>query len=181
MLKKDLLTNELIDEKWWISPLLVLFGLLVFIVYSTWAAWQGEYFWWSGGNDGFGGYLSPFYSPSVYIDISKPGVPPMDHSLLGSWPEWLSWLPGQSPAWLILIFPLSFRFTCYYYRKAYYRAFSLNPPACAVQPIKGIPSKISTLTNENINAFSSGKSYDGERGLLLVQNIHRYSMYFAVI
>ena len=44
MLKKDLLTNELIDEKWWISPLLVLFGLLVFIVYSTWAAWQGEYF-----------------------------------------------------------------------------------------------------------------------------------------
>ena len=181
MLKKDLITNELIDDKWWISPLLVLLGLLIFIVYSTWAAWQGEYFWWSGGNEGFGGYLSPFYSPTVYIDALKPGVPPMDHSLLGSWPEWLSWLPGQSPAWLILIFPLSFRFTCYYYRKAYYRAFSLNPPACAVQPIKGVPSKISTLTNGNINAFSSGKSYDGETGLLLVQNIHRYSMYFAVI
>ena len=181
MLKKDLITNELIDDKWWISPLLVLLGLLIFIVYSTWAAWQGEYFWWSGGNDGFGGYLSPFYSPTVYIDALKPGVPPVDHSLLGSWPEWLSWLPGQSPAWLILIFPLSFRFTCYYYRKAYYRAFSLNPPACAVQPIKGVPSKISTLTNGNINAFSSGKSYDGETGLLLVQNIHRYAMYFSVI
>ena len=69
----------------------------------------------------------------------------MYHSLLGSWPEWLSWLPGQSPAWLILIFPLSFRFTCYYYRKAYYRAFALNPPACAVQPIQGIPSKVSAI------------------------------------
>ena len=155
MLKKNLLTNDLIDEKWWISPLLVLLGLLSFVVYSTWAAWQGEYFWWSGGNDGFGGYLSPFYSPTVYIDPSKPGVPPMYHSLFGSWPDWLSWLPGQSPAWLILIFPLSFRFTCYYYRKAYYRAFSLNPPACAVHPIKGLPSKVSAITNGNINAFNS--------------------------
>ena len=105
----------------------------------------------------------------------------MYHSLLGSWPEWLSWLPGQSPAWLILIFPLSFRFTCYYYRKAYYRAFALNPPACAVQPIQGIPSKVSAITNGNINAFNSGERYDGERGLLIFQNIHRYAMYFAVI
>ena len=68
MLKKDLITNELIDDKWWISPLLVLLGLLIFIVYSTWAAWQGEYFWWSGGNEGFGGYLSPFtLLPSILI------------------------------------------------------------------------------------------------------------------
>ncbi len=28
-----------------------------------------------------------------------------------------------SPALLILIFPLGFRLTCYYYRKAYYRGF----------------------------------------------------------
>ena len=55
MLKRDIITNELVDDKWWISPLLVLIGLLIFIVYSTWAAWQGEYFWWSGGNEGFGG------------------------------------------------------------------------------------------------------------------------------
>ena len=181
LLKKNLLTDKLREDKWWISPMLVLLGLLGFVVYSTWAAWQGEHFWWSGGNEGFGGYLSPFYSPTVYIDPTKPGVPPMYHSLLGSWPEWLSWLPGQSPAWLILIFPLSFRFTCYYYRKAYYRAFALNPPACAVQPIQGIPSKVSAITNGNINAFNSGERYDGERGLLIFQNIHRYAMYFAVI
>ena len=103
LLKKNLLTDKLREDKWWISPMLVLLGLLSFVVYSTWAAWQGEHFWWSGGNEGFGGYLSPFYSPTVYIDPTKPGVPPMYHSLLGSWPEWLSWLPGQSPAWLILI------------------------------------------------------------------------------
>ena len=32
----------------------------------------------------------------------------------------------------ILAGPLDFRATCYYYRKAYYRAFFLDPPACAV-------------------------------------------------
>ena len=40
--------STLREDNWWIGPLLVLFGLLFFIVYSTWAAWQGEYFWWSG-------------------------------------------------------------------------------------------------------------------------------------
>ena len=134
--------------------MLVLFGLLSFVIYSTWAH-VGERFWWSGGSEGFGGYYHLFVT--TCLDPTKPGVPPMYHSLLGSWPDWLSWLPGQSPAWLILIFPLSFRFTCYYYRKAYYRAFALNPPACAVQPIQGVPSKISALTNGNINAFNSGE------------------------
>ena len=33
---------------------------------------------------------------------------------------------------LILWVPGGFRVTCYYYRKAYYRAFFLDPPACAV-------------------------------------------------
>ena len=33
---------------------------------------------------------------------------------------------------LTLPFLLLFRLTCYYYRKAYYRAFWLSPPACAV-------------------------------------------------
>ena len=41
------------------------------------------------------------------------------------------WYP-LSPALLILVFPLGFRMTCYYYRKAYYRSFWLSPPACAV-------------------------------------------------
>ena len=44
-------------------------------------------------------------------------------------------LPGWFPfsaGFLILAFPGLFRFTCYYYRKAYYRAFWADPPACAV-------------------------------------------------
>ena len=118
--KKEFLST-LREDKWWISPLLVLFGLLSFIVYSTWAAWQGEYFWWSGtvNVEGFGGYLSPFYSPPLFLKEGMNGIPPISHALFGAWPDWLWWLPGYSPAWLILVFPLSFRFTSYYYRKAY--------------------------------------------------------------
>ena len=161
--ERKLLSN-LREDNWWISPMLVLFGLLSFIVYSTWAAWQGEYFWWSGvvNAEGFGGYLSPFYSPPIFIKEGMVGIPPISHALLGAWPEWLNWLPGYSPAWLILVFPLSFRFTCYYYRKAYYRAFTFTPPACAVG---GIPQK----------------DYKGETGILLFQNLHRYALYFAII
>ena len=72
-----------------------------------------------------------------------------------------AWWP-LSPALIILIFPLGFRMTCYYYRKAYYRAFWLSPPACAV-------------------AEPHGK-YTGEtRFPLILQNIHRYFWYAAVL
>ena len=152
--------STLREDKWWIGPLLVLLGLISFIIYSTWAAWQGEYFF--VGSEGFGGYLSPFYSPTLFIDITKEGTPGLSHVLFGEWPDWLWWLPGHSPAWLILVFPLSFRFTCYYYRKAYYRAFAFTPPACAVG---GIPQQ----------------NYKGETGILLFQNFHRYAMYFAIL
>ena len=63
---------------------------------------------------------------------------------------------------LILIFPLAFRITCYYYRGAYYKAFWADPPACAV----GEPR------NE----------YRGEQKLpLIIQNVHRYFLYFALV
>ena len=48
-------------DVWWIQPLLVFIGLSTFIVYSTWAAFQGkDYF--------FGNYVSPFYSPELFGD-----------------------------------------------------------------------------------------------------------------
>ena len=154
------------NDRWWIGPLAVLAGLTAFIIYSTWAAWQGNNYFWSASENpqNFGGYLSPFYSPTLFIDTSALGSAPLWHAWLGAWPDWLfnfKWLPA-SPAWLILIFPLSFRFTCYYYRKAYYRAFAWSPPACAVG---GIPQK----------------PYKGETGLLVIQNLHRYAMYFAIV
>ena len=102
---------------WWVQPLLVFFGLSTFIVYSTWAAFQGRNYF-------FGNYISPFYSPEIF------GSSP--HSWFGPkpnwWPGWLLF----SPALLILWAPGGFRLTCYYYRGAYYKAFWADPPACTV-------------------------------------------------
>ena len=67
-----------------------------------------------------------------------------------------------SAALLILWAPGGFRFTCYYYRGAYYKAFWADPPACAV----GEPRK----------------SYLGERSFpLILQNVHRYFLYLALL
>ena len=69
---------------------------------------------------------------------------------------------NYSPALLILIFPLGFRLTCYYYRKAYYRSFWLSPPACGVADAHG--------------------SYSGEtRFPLILQNIHRYFFWILLL
>ena len=47
-----------------------------------------------------------------------------------------------SPALLILWAPGGFRFTCYYYRGAYYKAFWADPPSCAVgEPRKTLPRR----------------------------------------
>ena len=75
--------------------------------------------------------------------------------LISTW----SWI---SPALLILIFPLGFRLTCYYYRRSYYRAFWWSPPACAVADGHG--------------------SYSGEsRFPLILQNVHRYFFYAGLL
>ena len=42
-----------------------------------------------------------------------------------------------TPALLILLGPLRFRLTCYYYRRAYYRGFWQSPPACGVADAHG--------------------------------------------
>ena len=69
-------------------------------------------------------YLSPFYSPELFGDSP--------HAWFGPKPAWWpGWLPF-SPALLILWAPGGFRFTCYYYRGAYYKAFWADPPSCAV-------------------------------------------------
>ncbi len=104
-------------DAWWVQPLVVFLGLSTFVVYSTWAAFQGDHYH-------SGPYLSPFYSPELL------GGSP--HSLFGGPPTWWpSWLPF-SPAFLILWAPVGFRLTCYYYRGAYYKAFWADPPSCGV-------------------------------------------------
>ncbi len=104
-------------DAWWLQPLAVFLGLGAFIVYSTWAAFQGEHYT-------FGNYLSPFYSPELFGDSG--------HALFGARPQWWpGWMPF-SPAFLILWAPGGFRLTCYYYRGAYYKSFWADPPNCAV-------------------------------------------------
>jgi hypothetical protein len=126
-------------DTWWIEPLLVFLGFSAFIVYSTWAALQNAHY-------EFGPYLSPFYSPLIMRTAP-------------AW--WPAFLPF-SAAMLILWAPGGFRFTCYYYRGAYYKAFWADPPSCAV----GEPRK----------------TYWGERKFpLIIQNIHRYFLYLALI
>lgn len=104
-------------DLWWVQPLLVFLGLSAFLIYSTWAAFQGRNYF-------FGNYVSPFYSPEIFGDSP--------HSWFGPkpawWPNWLRF----SPALLILWAPGGFRLTCYYYRGAYYKAFWADPPACTV-------------------------------------------------
>ena len=151
-------------DKWWLEPVITVAVFTSFIIYATWAAFQGNHYFTEA-------YLSPFYSPILF----QPGSESMawaaggstlasiqHHTWLGAWPTWWPQFLPQSPAFLILAFPGAFRFTCYYYRKAYYRAFTGSPPACAVGGIKQ-------------------KNYKGETRLLLFQNLHRYAMYFAVI
>jgi hypothetical protein len=126
-------------DRWWLSPLLVFLGLGAFLVYANWAAWQNAHYT-------YGPYLSPFYSPELFGDSP--------HAWFGPKPTWYPTYLPFSPALLILWIPGLFRFTCYYYRGAYYKAFWADPPACAV----GEPRQ----------------SYLGERRFpLILQNLHR--------
>lgn len=143
-------------DAWWLQPAAVFLGFTAFIVYSTWASFHplhnGACAYWFHGNGA--DYLSPFFSPEIF------GYSP--HSLIGPppawWPGWLIF----SPAFLVLWAPAGFRFTCYYYRGAYYKAFWADPLNCAV----GEPRQ----------------SYLGEKYFpLIIQNIHRYFMYLAVV
>jgi hypothetical protein len=127
-------------DLWWVQPLFTFLGLSLFIVYSTWAAFQGQYY-------RFGPYLSPFYSPELFGN-------PL-HAWFGTWPGWWpSWAP-VSAALLILWAPGGFRLTCYYYRGAYYKAFWADPPSCTVgEPRKSYRGERSfPLVLQNIHRY----------------------------
>jgi len=104
-------------DAWWLSPTVVFLGFTAFIVYSTWAAFQNNYYT-------FGPYISPFYSPELFGSSS--------HALFGPKPSWYPSFVPFSPAFFILWIPGLFRLTCYYYRGAYYKSFWADPPSCAV-------------------------------------------------
>ncbi|MCE5289545.1 MAG: hypothetical protein LLG14_09915 [Nocardiaceae bacterium] len=135
-------------DRWWVPPLLTVVGLLAFIAYATTRAFWDAAFFVPDYH-----YLTPFYSPCVTQgcgDAADFGMLPFE-------------LPPFIPkGFLVLPFLLGFRLTCYYYRKAYYRAFWASPPACAVA--------------------EPHAKYSGEtRFPLIIQNSHRYFFYFATI
>ena len=70
-------------DKWWVEPLLIVAGLLAFIIYTSLRAWQGGYYWFSNDVHGFGGYISPLYSPPFFIDANAHGCAPIEHSWFG--------------------------------------------------------------------------------------------------
>lgn len=143
-------------DSWWVQPVVVFIGLAAFVVYATWAAFQGKNYFFDGGG---AHYLSPFYAPLLFGQANEPRI--FAATMPGWWPGWLPF----SPALLILGAPVGFRMTCYYYRGAYYKAFWGDPPNCAV----GEPS-------------FRGENYRGERWLpLVLQNAHRYLFYIAAV
>ena len=134
-------------DLWWVSPLLVFLSFGAFLVYGTWAAFQNAHYT-------FGPYLSPFYSPEIWGDSPW--------AILGPKPAWWPSIIPFSPALLILPFPGIFRFSCYYYRGAYYKGFWADPANCAV----GEPRT----------------TYRGEKPWPnAMQNLHRYTMYIALL
>jgi hypothetical protein len=150
-------------DNWRLQPAIQATGLILFTVYAIWTAFRDGNFY--AGNVAVLGthardYLSPFYSPCLTHGCVVAGY--VWGPLFGDW-----W--RVSPALLILIFPLGFRMTCYYYRKTYYRAFWLSPPACAVADAGS--TKVGGVRSR----------YSGEtRFPLILQNIHRYFWYAAV-
>ena len=110
-------------DRWWATPLLQGLAFAVILGYATWAAFQNQYYYQAP-------YLSPLYSPVLFTDPTQPARRRSDHAWFGVKPAWWPAFLPFSPAFLILVFPGSFRLTCYYYRKAYYRSyFCGRPPA----------------------------------------------------
>jgi hypothetical protein len=131
-------------DRWWLQPLLTVVALVLFIAYSTARAFENANYFAEP-------YISPFYSPCITTACEGETFPEVFTG-----PDWIS------PAIYILIVPLGFRLTCYYYRKAYYRSFWLSPPACAVA--------------------EPHSRYTGETRLpLLGQNLHRYFFYAGLV
>jgi hypothetical protein len=148
---------------WWVPPAAQFLGFTAFVLYSMWVAFFGHatvtidgeemrtyHYLGDGAN-----YLSPFYSPCVTASCLEgplAGLVP-DLSVAG----WII-----LPTLFILWAPLSFRATCYYYRKMYYRAYFVSPPGCSVEGIK--------------------RDYKGEGAFpLILQNVHRYLLPFALL
>ena len=110
-------------DAWWLQPLLVSL-VSAFVVYSTWAAFQGSTI--------ISGLTFRRFIRLRYLATRR--TVGSDRSLVGG--RLAAVFAGVSDS----VGAGVFRLTCYYYRGAYYKAFWADPPSCAVgEPRKTIP------------------------------------------
>jgi hypothetical protein len=136
-------------DQWWRAPLVTFVLLSGWVIYALIRTVSQRAFYVEGDH-----YLSPFTSPCV-----TESCPPEARDF----GTWFGHFPPFIPlAVIVLPFLLGFRLTCYYYRRAYYRAFWQSPPGCAVA--------------------EPHSKYTGEtRFPLILQNLHRYFFLFALL
>jgi hypothetical protein len=148
--RAEIKERTLRTDRWWLQPAITVAVLVSFIIYATFRAFEKNYYFAEP-------LISPFYSPCLSTACVEGaahfGTPIGTFTIFGM---------IISPALFILIFPLGFRLTCYYYRKAYYRSFWMSPPACAVA--------------------EPHSKYTGEtRAPLILQNGHRWFFFAGLI
>jgi hypothetical protein len=131
---KEAVRNPYSTRPNWLYPTTV---VVVFTAFAVYAAVVGLF----ETSGRFGPYLSPFFSPEIYVRVGGFLIPP------GIW---------------IAPFPLAFRVTCYYYRKAIFRSYLWHPRSCAVgEPSRGV--------------------YRGETRFWSFNNLHRFALYLIVV
>ncbi len=142
-------------DAWWMAPALTSFGLVLFFGYLTVRAFHPVHVW-------FPPYISPTVAPPLFTSVGiYPGSVPVEAAWLGAFPAWWPSFIPASPAFFLPGMAIAFRMTCYYYRGAYYKSFAMHPPSCAVG--------------------GAMRPYRGEAALLIFQNLHRYTLYGALV
>ena len=145
-------------DNWRLAPTVQALGLLAFVAYATWAAFRNANYY-VGLVEGRN-YLSPFYSPCIASNC-PPAV------------RWGPITPSGwtiTPAILILIFPLGFRLDL------------LLLPQGVLPLLLALPAGVRRRRRRVDQAGGCATSTSGEtRFPLIMQNIHRYFWYFAVV
>jgi hypothetical protein len=135
----------------------------------SWSSFTGRFPWWAGSVTTVA-ILGAFTLYTLFVVFFQPVAqyPRTDEYLFS--PMYSPPIPGPFD-WLraafVLWVPLGFRLTCYYYRKAYYRAFLWDPPNCS--------SKAQQREPRNV------ESYEGERNFWVFNNVHRYFLYGSFV
>ncbi len=122
-------------DAWWVEPLLTGVSLLIFFGWLSVSIFLDQW------KFEIGPYVSPVFEPKLFGANDSIFI---------------------TPALVVLLGPIPFRATCYYYRRAYYRSWFMSPPSCAVG--------------------DAGRKYNGEAAPpFWLNNLHRFAMYGAIV